>query len=753
MAKRTRPEAALAPNPFTPRDPDPSPPPPPKHNKPDSHPPKPTSSGHTYPHKPVDIAPAPSTSSTSFNPPSASSTSTATATATDDTQQQHKKKKHKKAHKAHLSSLPSTSAHAHHLDPTLDPTLAGLLRDEPAAFPAGDIPVDPSLMQLADVATAPAPLTAAGSDKPHKKERKHKDKKDKGKRKADDHDAAAAAVAAEGNSVEMPDGAPAYAANAGKSSKDQEQDVAKGMTAKGDEHKDKKRRGRPPKAKDAAASSSSSGAVVLPVPGAPPAARTTTGPVLAPQAQPGSSALAGSAAAHFYEDLVTKWMSSKQLKELADAAGCTYSSGKFTTTEDATIDAIVAAFCAERDYSPDDFRSFLVVKRAAADKQAQRSDAHDLWERLGRALGTRPLLAIYNHVRARYPAPDAFVAKGERWSADDDERLRQAVVEMGNSWERVGTAVGRAATSCRDRWTKQLVGGHSDKKKSGAWTGDEEEVLRALVQEHGNAWKIVSAKMDGTRSATQCRTKWNDYLKRRDVFSNATSSTNNAAAADNDVGAAADGGADSAATTTPGYKWRPEDSSRLVHLIASHQPQPHSIADLPWSSLTTVDPELEPHGTKNLRDRFRTLASYAARAIRVERGWGEGEEVAFSDILPRLIAQHPSPTGKPLRRPRADPKPKLPKVPKALKDAAAAGGEGASAGKGKAKGEKKGNGKGKGKEGAVVAADDEGATAGSGRAAKGAYKSKETVETEDEASGAEDGADDDDGEEDVAVDA
>ncbi|KPV77001.1 uncharacterized protein RHOBADRAFT_49383 [Rhodotorula graminis WP1] len=594
-------------------------------------------------------------------------------------------------------------------------------------------------MQLADVATAPGgPAPAGSSDKP-KKERKHKDKKDKGKRKADDG-ADDGDGADEGNSVEATaattstdNGAAAAAAtvDASGEGEGQDKDVEQGK-AKGDDHKDKKRRGRPPKIKDA--TSSAAGV-------APPPPAALGGPVLAPQSQPQpqpAPSLAGSAAAHFYEDLVTKWMSSKQLKDLADAAGCTYSSGKFTTTEDATIDTIVAAFCAERSYSPDDFRSFLVVKRATADKQAQKADAHDLWERLGRALGTRPLLAIYNHVRARYPAPDAFVAKGERWTADDDERLRAAVSEMGNSWERVGTAVGRAATSCRDRWTKQLVGGNSDKKKSGAWTADEEERLRALVQEHGNAWKIVSAKMDGTRSATQCRTKWNDYLKRRDVLGATTATNGGGGEADN-------GAADS--TATPAYKWRPEDSSRLVHLIASHQPQPHSLADLPWAALTPVDPELEPHGTKNLRDRFRTLASYAARAIRVERGWGEADEVAFSDILPRLIAQHPSPTGKPLRRPRADPKPKLPKPPKLPATSGSAAGP-VVEGKGK-------KARGKGKEGAGEGGEGDGDGTGSGRAVKGAYKSKETVETEDEASAGDedDDEDDDDGEEDVAVDA
>ncbi|GAA5854488.1 hypothetical protein JCM9279_006626 [Rhodotorula babjevae] len=720
MAKRARTDDAPTGTPFAPRDPAPDSSSAGKH-QPASHaaPNMDPQTDRKPTTKLVAIAPAPAapSSSSSLNPPLLASTST----TSDEPPKKKKAKKSKAADAPSLSSnaaASSSSASAARLDPTLDPTLAGLLRDEPhkasSAFPAGDIPVDPSLMQLADVATAPAPAPP-----PSKKERKHKDKKDKGKAKAAD-----AGPDDEGAHLETPAAPTAAAAVADTSSTAAEKGEAPVQV------KEKKRRGRPPKVKDAAGgvapqASGSAPPALLPVPvGA-------AGSALHHPPAP----LAGSAAANFYEDLVTKWMSSKQLKEMAESAGATYSSGKFTTTEDAAIDTIVAAFCAERSYTPDDFRAFLVVKRAVADKQAQRADTHDLWERLGRALRTRPLLAIYNHVRARYPAPDAFVAKGERWTPEDDERLRAAVVEMGNSWERVGTAVGRAATSCRDRWTKQLVGGQPDKKKTGAWTGDEEEQLRALVQEHGNSWKIVSEKMGGTRSATQCRTKWNDYLKRRDVFSTTTPA----------AATAADDANDAAPDMTPAYKWRPEDSSRLVHLIASHQPPAHSLADLPWAALTPVDPELEPHGTKNLRDRFRTLASYAARAIRVERGWGEGEEVAFSDILPRLIAQHPTPTGKPLRRPRADPKPKLPKPPPAAVAAAAAAAAAGTGADGKGKKGKKAKGKGVGVGAGVgvdVGASEEAEPAPgageSGRAAaraKGAYKSKETVETEDEASG------------------
>ncbi|GAA6048000.1 hypothetical protein JCM3770_006463 [Rhodotorula araucariae] len=394
----------------------------------------------------------------------------------------------------------------------LDPSLAGLLRDERApAFPTGDIPVDPVLLQLRPVpaAAAFAPLQGAGPAKEkggedgleRKKEKKaKKDKKGKGRAVLDEAEAGHA---------------PAPAREAG-------------LAGPPAPEKEKKRRGRPPKAASVEGADGDG----------PKAKRAKTGTAVP---------LAGSKEDQFYEDLVSKWLNAKQLRDAAEAAGgATYAQGRFTTTEDATIDSIVSAFRNERQYTDAEFRNFLVVKRAAADKALQRADHHDLWERIARALRTRPLLAVYNHVRARYPPPDAESAKGTAWTDEEDQELRRAIHEMGNSWERVGTAVGRTPTACRDRWTKQLNEGREVKK--GAWGTDEEEQLRELVGTWGMQWKIVSQKMGGTRTATQCRTKWNDYLKRRD--------------------AAAEAGGDSQ------YKWRPEDSSRLVHLCA---PLPQTI--------------------------------------------------------------------------------------------------------------------------------------------------------------------------------
>lgn len=191
---------------------------------------------------------------------------------------------------------------------------------------------------------------------------------------------------------------------------------------------------------------------------------------------------------------------------------------------------MLEAWREEHSFTPEELRTFLHTKRtpsasagdtggastststtttaAATVAAGKGGEANQLWQRLGRALRTRPLLAIYNHVKTVYPSLDASQSKGERWAAADDAALSAAVKELGNAWERVGAMVGRSATACRDRWTKQLNEGKGEVLRRGAWTQEEEDELRRLHAELGGQWKAISIKMGGKRSATQCRTKW-----------------------------------------------------------------------------------------------------------------------------------------------------------------------------------------------------------------------------------------------------
>lgn len=247
----------------------------------------------------------------------------------------------------------------------------------------------------------------------------------------------------------------------------------------------------------------------------------------------------------FYEQLVTRWWPAADLKAFAAEhgvldyfssavqerslmfliVGATYKLGKFSKAEDDTLRAAIEAFREEKGLTQDELATLFNTKRDMKQTKANGGIApqNEIWERLARSLGNRPLGAIYTHVKLWYPVggKDEAVKKGEKWTKEEDEALARAVKELGNSWTRIGQEVGRSRDSCKDRWTKQLQNGAVLKagsanaggapatvKRQGKWSPEEEEELRKLYKKHGAQWTVISAAMGGARSSTQCRTKW-----------------------------------------------------------------------------------------------------------------------------------------------------------------------------------------------------------------------------------------------------
>ncbi|BGO98376.1 Myb-like DNA-binding protein, REB1 [Rhodotorula toruloides] len=352
----------------------------------------------------------------------------------------------------------------------------------------------------------------------------------------------------------------------------------------------------------------------------------------------------------FTEQLVTKWLRAADLKKLADEHGATYKSGKFSKAEDDTLRAAIEAFRAEQDLTQDELATLFNTK---GDPKAKPNGVvapqNEIWTRLARSLGNRPLSAVYTHVKLWYPVggKDEAEKKGEKWTKEEDEALARAVKELGNSWVRIGQELGRSRDSCKDRWTKQLQNGAVLKagtgaggaapatvKKQGKWSEEEEEQLRKLYKKHGAQWTVISAEMGGARTSTQCRTKWTDYLQRREE-----KKENEPAA---DKGDAANL-----------WHWPKEGSARLVHAIAALDPKDKT--DIDYKKVS--DPEIAPQGAKNLRDRFRRLMESAEKSVREEKGMDEEDEVAFADTMAQLLEEYPTPTslpGKRKRRSKAD---------------------------------------------------------------------------------------------------
>lgn len=121
-----------------------------------------------------------------------------------------------------------------------------------------------------------------------------------------------------------------------------------------------------------------------------------------------------------------------------------------------------------------------------------------------------------------------------KWTEEEDAALKQAVVELGQSWEKVSAKVGRMAGDCRDRWRNHI--NHAENRvigrfislqilifvslrfAIGPWTREEEELLTRIVTEMTTEqgkdfdndvfWTQVAAKMGNKRGRQQCRIKW-----------------------------------------------------------------------------------------------------------------------------------------------------------------------------------------------------------------------------------------------------
>lgn len=209
--------------------------------------------------------------------------------------------------------------------------------------------------------------------------------------------------------------------------------------------------------------------------------------------------------------LANKWLNAAKLAELVKTEGLVYKKGKFSAIEEQQLKTALEDYRIMKGLTEQQMTELIYPS-------SEKNRDNAFWSELTSAVPQRPIIAVYHHVR-RLHHP---LKKQGKWSAQEDAALVQAVVDLGQQWEKVSAWVGRRSADCRDRYRNHMV--NKDVRVTGPWSKEEEEELTRIVTDmtinqgkdidNDVFWGRASELMGGKRGRQQCRIKWTDALSK-----------------------------------------------------------------------------------------------------------------------------------------------------------------------------------------------------------------------------------------------
>jgi hypothetical protein len=94
--------------------------------------------------------------------------------------------------------------------------------------------------------------------------------------------------------------------------------------------------------------------------------------------------------------------------------------------------------------------------------------------------------------------------KRVRWTKEETDKLEKLVAIYHHSWVKIAEFLpGRTPIQCRDRWRSCQI----PTLRRGKWTPEEDELLKKAVLRYGRSWTKVASMVPG-RTPNQCSIRW-----------------------------------------------------------------------------------------------------------------------------------------------------------------------------------------------------------------------------------------------------